>query len=292
MNEPIVRLGRLTRSLARLRGGRPLLESVVRHYANDEREIEMDDFDGDLRLRLRLSEHMESRIFWFGSYSRDVLRVLAARLRPGDVFFDVGANIGEITLHAAKRVRPRGAVFAIEPHPGNAARLAGHVRANALGDVTIVESAVGSREGVLPLYAPSARGRDGLNNSGLYTAYATRERDVEIGRVNVTTIDAIVAARGIARVDALKIDIEGGERDAIEGAEETLRRFRPWLVLEVNRETCEAAGYAPETLLAQLRTLGYRFHRIGRRGVLESIGERDLRDFQNVLCTGAGPDAT
>ncbi|HIG47912.1 MAG TPA: phosphoglycerate mutase (2,3-diphosphoglycerate-independent), partial [candidate division Zixibacteria bacterium] len=62
------------------------------------------DFDGTYLVRLRLSEHMQRRIFWMGYYSTDIVALLKMTLRPGMVVVDVGANIGEIAMVAARCV--------------------------------------------------------------------------------------------------------------------------------------------------------------------------------------------
>jgi FkbM family methyltransferase len=245
----------------------------------------MDDFDGDLVLHLRLDEHMESRIFWHGSYSRDVLCALDRLLRPGDCFLDVGANVGEIPVCAAKRVGTAGRVVALEPHGATRERLERHVRENGFAHVSIVAAAAGRTEGTVRLYGPAARWRDGSFHSGLFTAYPTGERDAHVGETRVVTIDGIVDAERLPRVDGVKIDVEGGELDVLLGAERTIARFRPWIVLEVNRATSMAAGYAERELLDRLARLDYAFELIGRLGALRAIDADSLGEFQNVLCT-------
>ena len=61
----------------------------------------------------------------------------------------------------------------------------------------------------------------------------------------------------LARLDLLKVDVEGSERAVLEGARATLERFRPMLLLELNEETFGAAGYTGETLAGWLRERGY-----------------------------------
>ena len=78
--------------------------------------LTINDFDGDLTMRVDLSEHMGGKIFWFGYYDRDELMAINQILRPGMFVVDVGANIGEVTLFCAKRdVGGEGKVFSFEP---------------------------------------------------------------------------------------------------------------------------------------------------------------------------------
>ena len=288
MLDAVSSLGRTTRSLAHLRGARVVLEPWIRAFGRSSREVEVQDFDGDLRLRLRLNEHMESRIFWFGSYSRDVLCVLGRIVRNGDVVIDVGANIGEISLFCAKRVGPEGRVFAVEPFAPIARRLAWHVGANEFRNVEVIERAIGRCEGTVGLFGTRQRSPDGLYNSGLNTMFRSPQRDVPLDSVAQTTLDRLVRERSLSRVDGLKIDIEGGEMDALVGAREVLTSLRPWIVLEANGQACHDAGYGARDLLVYLRDLGYGFERIGRLGALSAMEPTDVADFQNVLCRPSG----
>lgn len=269
-------------TLRRLRGTFPLINLLrEQHYARGV--VEVTDYDGDLRMSLDLGDHMASQIFWFGYYSRDVVHAIKARLQPGDVFIDGGANIGEITLVAAKCVGPSGKVFSFEPVDAIHARLAAHVAANRFGDrVQILKQGLSEAPGTLPIYGKADSYEDGSVHSGLGTLFATDERHDLIGSIALTTIDGLVAEHQIDRLAGIKLDIEGAELAALRGAAETLRRFRPWLIVEIGGNTCAAAGYAPGDILDVLE--GYDFARIERGGRLVPIGKADLLDWQNVMC--------
>jgi len=276
-------LRKVTTTVARIRGGRLLVEPVRRMMARYARDISVIDYDGDLSLDLRLDEHMESHIFWRGYYSRDLLCVIDARLGAGATFLDVGANVGEVTLFAAKRVGAHGQVISIEPSPEVVGRLRVHVAKNALAQVRIIECALGREPGRLELFRAD-RGADTLHHSGLTTAFRSEERSIRVATVPVRPLDELLAEERIDVLDAMKIDVEGGEMDVLYGAMSTLRRFRPWIILEVNRDTCLAAGYRQEALLDLLSGVGYGFQRIGRAGRLLPLETSSLSDFQNVLC--------
>ena len=228
---------------------------------------------------------MGSQIFWFGYYSRDVVHCLDALLGPGQVFVDGGANIGEITLVAAKRVGPEGRVIAFEPMGSIRERLAANVDANRFAQVEIVGKGLSDAPGRRPIFVSGSDYEDGSSHSGLGTIYASQQRSAVASEIELTTLDAIMRDRDLERLDGIKLDIEGAELAAIRGAAELLRRFRPWLVVEIGRGTCNAAGYEPADILAALP--GYEFARIGRKGRLDPIASGDLDDWQNVLCRPA-----
>jgi FkbM family methyltransferase len=186
---------------------------------------------------------------WLGTYEAAVLRAFAARIRPGMVVYDVGANVGLFTLAAVSR----GArVIAFEPDARNRAFLARHLALNQPRDrardrVEIVAAAVGRTAG-RARYRPERTGLEG--------------RVAPDGTVEID----LVALDGLDRPapDVVKVDVEGGELDVLEGAVERLRTARPIVFLEVHDDR-----EAP--CRALLASLGYRMTPLGdaRRFVAE-----------------------
>jgi FkbM family methyltransferase len=283
----LLALRALTTRLRHIPGAVFVLEPLRRWYCRAPRSIVVPDFDGTL-LQVRLDEHMGSQIFWYGSYSREVLEVLDRILRPGMVVLDVGANIGEVSLYAAKRVTAGGQVICFEMFPDLAAILRANAARNGLTWVDVAEIGIADAVGWAPAFNPSDRFRDGALHAGLGTIFGQEGRHIPAGTVPLTTIDQFLESHGVDAVDLIKVDVEGAELPALRGATATLRRCHPWLVLEVQRETSLAAGYDQQEILAFLEAFGYRFARIGRRGKLEPLSAMTLRDFQNVLCIPGG----
>jgi FkbM family methyltransferase len=284
----LLRLRALTTRLRKIPGAVVLLEYVRRHCSRRGAPIVVPDFDGTLRLELRLDEHMESQIFWYGDYSREVLNVLARLLAPGMVVIDAGANIGEVSLFAAKRVRPGGRVISFEPVPGLAQRLRANVARNDLAAVEVVEMGLAEHEGSAEIFTSRECFRDGTSHAGLATLYAQPGRAKPIASIALTTLDRFVHERGLDRVDVLKVDVEGAELPLLRGSAETLGLHRPWLLLEVQQETSRAAGYGHAEILTFLERYGYRFARLGRRGALQPLSVATLLPFQNVLAIPPG----
>ncbi|MCW3985535.1 MAG: FkbM family methyltransferase [Candidatus Bathyarchaeota archaeon] len=141
------------------------------------------------------------------------------RVQKGDVVIDVGAHIGLFTILVAKRA---SRVVAIEPEPKNLRCLLHNIRLRKLSNVLVVEKAVWDCRRKLLLYL-------GLSSSG-----HSLIRDVKVLNkshitnckitVNADTLDSIVMNLRLPLVDFIKMDIEGAEIEALEGAKETLRR--------------------------------------------------------------------
>ncbi len=155
----------------------------------------------------------------------------AAALNPGDVVFDLGANVGYYTLLAARRVGPRGAVFAFEPAARNIAYLYRHLELNRVTNVTLVTAACSD---ALTLEAFSTGGNCAMGHLG---------DDGNPGAavpVLTVPVDAIVQRFG-AMPRVIKVDVEGAELAVLRGAQDTLRRAKPTLFLSTHSDRLRQA---------------------------------------------------
>ena len=277
-------LRKATKALCRLRGGLVLGELIRRIVPLGGKPVLIEDFDGDLMLSLDPSEHMQNQIFWYGYYSLDLIPLLKRVLEPGNIFIDCGANIGELTLVAANLVGNEGQVFAFEPLAELASQLEHNIAMNRFTNVEVVRKGVAREPGIADFYRAEERFSDGLRNEGLGSLYSNEERSQLAGKIELTTLDGFVEECGLARLDLIKLDIEGGELPALEGARETLKAFRPNLIVELNQEMCTAAGYSIEEAYQFLVSMNYSIYRIGRRGKVEPISASALLPFQNLYC--------
>jgi FkbM family methyltransferase len=259
-----------------------------RLFSRSSQLVFIDDFDGDFKITLAFNEHMQSLIFWLGYYNLDIVSLLDRLLRPGMVILDVGANVGELSLVAARRVQPGGQVLAFEPIDRIADELERNCRTNKLDCVQVIRLALAEESGELKIYRPMARFSDGTEHDGLATLYPTVERSLDAGTVSVSTVDEQVRQFGLGRVDLIKIDIEGAEMACLRGAIQTLRSFAPYLLIELQESTATAAGYSAADIVDFLGTLGYEFWRIDRGGTLRQLTRDNLQPSQNVLCTPTG----
>ncbi len=180
-------------------------------------------------------------------------RFIRQALRPGDVFVDIGANVGYFTLLAGSRVKPGGRVLAVEPNPVVADLLEISLRQNQLTDiVTLVQQAVSNTSGQrLQLYLSNDQQNSGLSSLTPWVGHlesgalsASNVLDVE-----TTTLVELVRIHRLSRLDVIKIDVEGAEEKVWEGAEEVIRQYRPRYII------CESSLDGPVSQRA--RQLGY-----------------------------------
>lgn len=213
--------------------------------------------------------------FVLRDWSEPELRELHRFVKAGDVFVDVGANIGLYTLKAARLVGPAGRVVAVEPGRAAAELLDANLALNRYGHVSVVRKALSDRSGEAMLHHIPA-GNDPQAFSLLTDGSAPGAEQVE-----TTTLDALVAQLGLPRVDCVKIDVEGAEALVIDGGRETLARWHPTIVFEANSTLILRRGDAVDAAWVKLAELGYSFFRLSD-GALAPI-DRFPEDFCNVV---------
>ena len=174
-----------------------------------------------------------------------------AYLRPGAVAIDIGASLGEWTIPLARAVGAGGQVLACEPAPVAATALEATLGANALRQAEVIRCAVGDHDDSAEFSVPvitSARTDTGTARIG---AAGPGHKTLN---VRLSSLDSLAAERSLERVDLIKIDVEGHERQVLDGADATISRCRPALVIETGHE---AEGDRRE-IHDRLRGLSYR----------------------------------
>jgi FkbM family methyltransferase len=217
---------------------------------------------------------------------------LASTLKEGQVFLDIGANVGFYSLFAARRVGPSGCVIAFEPDPMTFESLTRSLRYNALDWASAVNVALSDREGELPFFTVS----DGSAHS------LVPEIEQRAGRysgkvlVRVSRLDDLVREQliKIPRIDLVKLDVEGEESRTVAGMLATLERFScppVWAEVRGPRGSTRAPNTYPAVARA-LRPLGYVPLK-WKRGLFLPLRESEIQGREDVLFrrgdAGGGP---
>jgi len=143
-----------------------------------------------------------------------VLETILAEIRPGDIIFDVGANVGLYSVLLARRTGPTGRVVAFEPEPATFARLQANVRLNSLDNVVCVSKALGDHSGEARLFASPVIGSFSLVEAG-------RDGE-EASTVEIDQGDRLIGAGQLPPPRLVKIDVEGYEYHVALGLRGTL----------------------------------------------------------------------
>ena len=184
------------------------------------------------------------------------------RMSAGDTFVDVGANIGIYSLHGARRVGHAGKIIAFEPTPETFQILKTNVKMNQLPNVDCRQLALADRNGKLSLVAGD---RPASNR------FAGPTQQIGKGlEISATTLDEFCSANSVAKVDFIKADIEGGERDFFVGARSILIRDKPMILFE----SMHTGPLFPERTI--LREIGYKLYFFELKGLVE-ISEKSSR---------------
>jgi FkbM family methyltransferase len=224
-----------------------------------ERPVTMRWHNG-LRVRMHLGNDLSYCLYVGGSFEPNEFAFLGDVLRPGMVFIDGGANDGLYSLFAARRVGPRGTVVAVEPSRREYNRLLANVRLNGLETVIAVQAALGATPGDATL-AIAELGHEGQNTIGSGVSNPNvRTASHEHVRVRVQTLDELVADQRLARVDVVKLDVEGSEVHALEGARHVIERHRPLLLVEAEDERLQSQDSTKADLFGLIAQIGYRVY--------------------------------
>jgi FkbM family methyltransferase len=150
--------------------------------------------------------------FWYhlGLFEPHVSRLIESSLRPGDRFWDIGANGGYHTLLAARRLGPDGHVLAVEANPELAPLIESQLRLNDMANCTVMSVAVSNREGVAS-FAVDANSLKSSLSDGKSTEEST------VLEIRTTTLDALLEV--YPPPDLVKIDVEGAEVQVLEGGQ-------------------------------------------------------------------------
>ena len=197
-----------------------------------------------------------------GTYEHTELQHVLSRLKPGDGFLDVGAHIGYFSLPVAKLVGADGRVFSVEPWSASAALLRHNVGLNGFEHVTVIESAASDEDGEAAFTVSR------LSPMWNTLRHGTLDGETHAVTVKTRTLDSLMAEHGWPSIAGIKLDVEGAESQVLRGSEQLLNRNPgAFLIFEV-------AGGRPERISASLESLrvleqrGYRFSRLGARGLL------------------------
>jgi FkbM family methyltransferase len=236
----------------------PSLRPFLRHgytfvqWLHHNRKSVLKMVDG-IRYELNLNEVIDSSIYFLGTYEPDLVSIIKRLIKQGDVILDVGANVGCHALLFSKLAGPQGRVIAFEPTTWAFQKLKRNRELNlevctknlVLEKMAIADRSVKSQ----PVQFRSS-----------WRLFGPKEQ-VEHELVDILTIDEYLEKHELARVDFIKVDVDGYEYKVIKGALRTLQVQKPVLMIEFGHYTLERVGDRLEALVDCLFSLGYAIRR-------------------------------
>lgn len=187
-------------------------------------------------------------------WNEPVFDACKAFLSNGSVFYDIGANIGYISMEMAKVFGDKVSVISFEPQPLLAYIIALSSKLNGFENVKVFDLMIGESRGEANLYVAS---------HSIHASAVTREKNPTCIRRRISTIDEMVETGSIPPPNVIKLDIEGGELAALSGATKTIASCRPHIIFESD-ENMERFGFTRKDVLDVIKATGsYDFFFIG-----------------------------
>lgn len=211
---------------------------------------------GGILWQLDLEEGIDFSIYLLGGFEPKTLALYRELIRPGNVVLDIGANVGSHSLPLAQLVSNEGQVIAFEPTAFAIKKLRSNL---ALNDELSTR--------VVTVQAMLVATRDDTLDAELFSSWPLEQSSdlhhVHKGRLMSTdgaiamSLDDWVKSASLARIDFIKIDVDGHEPAVVQGARETLARFKPTILLEMAPYLFAHQVEAFNTMLESLSGCGY-----------------------------------
>ncbi len=183
----------------------------------------------DLLINPAIDNGVENSLYYFGTYEKGTLDFIKKNLSEGDVFFDIGANIGLMSIFSSYCVGKTGKVYAFEANPETAKLLQYNIELNKINNITIIDKAVGNATGKIKIYNNWAVNRGGAT-------LIKPKQETDSFEVDLIKIDSITEYDSM-KIGMIKIDVEGFEMDVLRGLEKILQKSKaPKLIVECSAD--------------------------------------------------------
>jgi FkbM family methyltransferase len=212
------------------------------------RHVSLPGFD----LLVFANEAVGRPLWLFRSYEPEETALFNRVIKPADICVDIGGNVGYFSMLLASRAT-QGHVHVFEPIPLNAAMINANRELNGFANVTVNNTAVGDSTGKVSF---------SISGDSSFSSMIATGRMAEAHNVSVPILrlDDHIAAKKLARVDIMKVDVEGAEDKVIDGAKNLLTStpVRPRLVLlELFDENLKPFGSSVSAIVSKMRSWGY-----------------------------------
>lgn len=239
----------------------------------------------EVKIDCDLTKVIQRHLFFWGSYEDEYCELWLKLAVRSHVIFDVGANIGLYSLLASK-ANPQSSIHAFEPTPLIIDRLDENIRLNNMRNIKVNRVAVGSK--TTRGFVRDCRGSDGSNDGMNFLLGENFAPDHDDLCVDVTSLDDYCRRCDIDHIDLLKMDVEGGEYDALTGAQNLLKsQAIGCIFIEFIEWAAKRYGYSLRDVRGVLENTGYRLYRLSSAGFREARVDETL-DGENIVACAPG----
>ena len=251
-------------------------QAVIPKGSHAIRHVHLKHFE----ILVLANEDVGRLIAIFRDFEPEESKFFQGILKPDDICFDVGGNVGYFSMLMAERAR-QGAVHVFEPIPLNAAIVRANAELNNFTNITINNVAVGDVLGNID-FSVSV---DSAYSSMKATGTKAEEKSIS---VPILTLDSYIQQHDIPRVDIIKVDVEGAEDMVIRGAINLLNDLsrRPRIVLlELFDVNLKPFGTTVVEIIARMMDYGYQPHIVNSQGELTPYLNSMANKFYNIIFT-------
>ncbi len=247
------------------------ISKLIRNALNDALPsgIHPVDISGGILRGKRMHLDLQSeKDFWLGTYEISLIDNLRKITKRGNVAYDLGANIGYISLVMAELLGKEGKVFAFEALPENVERLRDNITVNELQELIFVipkAAAESSSKSTFLVHQSGGMGKLAISK-GRDESY---QREIKISTIS---LDDFVYKQGNPAPQIIKIDIEGGEGAALAGMRRILENEKPKLLIELHGPEASSSSWSelidsnyqisslddPHTLIQSVKELDWK----------------------------------
>ena len=227
-------------------------------------------------MLLNPTEHIQQQLFWYGYYEKELGQLLKKILKPGDVFLDLGANVGYFSLLVANNF-PSVKITSFEPVTALFQFMNENISLNNIKNISAINTAVGEKNEEKELFVSSP------DNAGMSSFQQPENYSGKKERVKVVTIDDWFKTSGLPKIDLIKIDIEGSELAALKGMKEVLQKQKPVLMVEINPETLKMFNLKPLDIYDYLKQFNFEGFLILENYRLKHSNPAEINHTANVL---------
>ena len=228
-----------------------LSDLLHKYQLKNKNRIVVSEIEGII-YELDLNELIDSSIYYQGCFEGATTVIINKYVKKGMAVFDIGANIGCHALRFAKLVGSEGRVVAFEPMLKAFSKIRRNIELNHFQNI-ILEKKVLSDKNL---------GKQEIHFQCNYLLDTGEEDISNIKKeiVDITTLDEYVKTNKINKIDFIKLDVDGYEYKVLKGGINSIKNFKPIMIIEFGKRTLEKSGDKLEDLIDSLDSLGFSFY--------------------------------
>ena len=247
------------------------------HYQYSKNTIRTVTRNG-IKYILDISDMVEWYIYFgFKEPSRQSLYKL---IHKGYTFFDIGTNIGEVSLNAAKRVMD-GQVYSFEPDKENFKKLQQNLKLNNYKNIHPINKGLGDKSDILQIEVFDQK------NKGMNRIVNNPNNSDSTFSIEIITLDQFIEENKVNKIDLIKIDVEGYEMRVLLGAKKSIADFKPTFFIEIDDNNLKRQNNSARELIQFLENRNYNIKNCETGNLITSNSNFNNCHF-DIICINQG----